>query len=54
MSVVHIMPNGEAVPVPMDVVSQGHAAEQAFYDAQLARVEMEQADEALPLSEPEE
>lgn len=43
MSVHHIMPNGEDVPVPADVVSQGNAAEQAFYDLQLARIEAEQA-----------
>lgn len=50
MSVVYIMPNGEEVPVPMDVVSQGHAAEQAFYDNQMARI----AAEAEPVAEPEE
>ena len=32
------MPNGEIVPVPQDVVSQGGAAEQGFYDGQSERV----------------
>ena len=41
--VQHIMPNGEIVPVPMDVVSQGRAAEQAFYDLQLSRLAAEAA-----------
>ncbi len=43
MSVVHIMPNGDVVPVPADVVSQGNAAQQAFYDLQLERIKVESA-----------
>ncbi len=43
MSTTFIMPNGEEVPVPPDVVSQGLRAEQAFYDAQLARIAVEDA-----------
>jgi hypothetical protein len=47
MSVQWVMPNGEVVPVPRDVVSQGKAAEQAFYDAQLARLEAEAKDSSV-------
>lgn len=43
--VVHVMPNGELVPVPEDVVAQGNPAQQAFYDNQLARLAVEAADE---------
>ncbi len=46
MSVQWIMPNGEVVPVPQDVVSQSREAEQAFYDLQLVRIEAELADAA--------
>ena len=48
MSVQYVMPNGEIVPVPQDVVSQGPAAEQAFYDNQLARLAAEVAIEPEP------
>lgn len=41
MAVRYIMPNGEVVPVPQDVVSQGPAAEQSFYDNQMARLAAE-------------
>jgi len=43
MSVTFIMPNGERVPVPMDVVAQGNKAQQSFYDLQLERIEMDDA-----------
>lgn len=46
MSVIHILPNGEAVPVPQDVVAQGNEALQAFYDLQVKRLEMEAVDAA--------
>ena len=49
MSVQYIMPNGEIVPLPMDVLSQSHAAQQAFYDNQLARIAAE-----APAPAPEE
>jgi hypothetical protein len=49
--VTYIMPNGERVPVPQDVVSQGPAAEQAFYDGQLARLAAEAADAAPVLTD---
>ena len=45
MGVQHVMPNGDVVPVPQDVVAQGRAAEQAFYDAQLARVKLEASED---------
>lgn len=44
MCVQYQMPNGEIVPVPMDVVAQGREAEQAFYDNQLARIAAEVVD----------
>lgn len=43
MSVIHILPNGEAVPVPQDVVAQGNEALQAFYDLQCERLKVEAA-----------
>lgn len=41
MSVIHILPNGEAVPVPVEIVAEGRAAEQSFYDNQVKRLEAE-------------
>lgn len=41
MSVFHTMPNGEVIPVPPEVVAQGSAAQQAFYDLQLQRIATE-------------
>lgn len=38
MSVCHVMPNGEVVPVPQEIVSKGRVAEQGFYDGQMARL----------------
>lgn len=48
MSVQYVMPNGEVVPVPPDVLSQGNAAQQAFYDNQVARIAAEKAETAAP------
>ena len=52
MSVQYKMPNGEIVPVPQDVVAQGNAAQQAFYDLQLARLGIEAA--SMPAEPAEE
>jgi len=49
MSVQFVLPNGEVVPVPQDVVSQGNAAQQGFYDLQLERLQAEQP--AVPAEE---
>lgn len=38
-----LMENGEIVPVPVDVVSQGGPAMQSFYDNQVARIQAEAA-----------
>ncbi len=43
MSTTFIMPNGEAIPVPQDVVAQGNAAQQSFYDLQAQRIALETA-----------
>jgi len=39
----YILPNGEMVPVPREISSQGVAAEQAFFDLQLERLKAETA-----------
>lgn len=36
-----VLPDGDVIPVPADVVSQGNAAQQAFYDSQIARQAVE-------------
>lgn len=41
MSTNFTLPNGEVVPVPQDVVAQGNAAQQSFYDLQVARLAAE-------------
>lgn len=48
MSVQYRMPNGELVPVPIEIVAEGNAALQSFYDNQSKRI----ADE-LGISEEE-
>jgi len=45
MATTFILPNGEHVPVPADVVSKGHEAEQGFYDGQIARLAAEVVDD---------
>lgn len=54
MSVIHILPNGDVVPVPQDVVSQGNAAQQAFYDLQLERIKAESVLPEAPAAPVEE
>jgi hypothetical protein len=49
--VTFILPNGEQVPVPADVVGTGAAAEQGFYDGQIARLAAEAASVAAPVTE---
>ena len=39
----YVLPNGEVVPVPREVSSQGPAAEQSFYDLQVERLKVETA-----------
>lgn len=43
MSVQYIMPNGEIVPVPQEIVADSLVAQQGFYDGQLARLVSEGA-----------
>lgn len=51
MSVVHVLSNGEQVPVPVEVVAEGRAAEQSFYDNQELRLKAEAASSAAPAVE---
>ena len=44
MGVTWTMDNGEEIPVPQDILSQGIEAQQAFYDNQVERIRMEQAE----------
>jgi len=39
----YVLPNGEVVPVPREISSQGLAAEQSFYDLQIERLKVESA-----------
>lgn len=48
MSVVHVLSNGELVPVPVEVVAEGRAAEQSFYDNQELRLKAEAASSVAP------
>lgn len=44
--------NGEIIPVPEDVVSQGKTAMQGFYDGQVARLQTEAQPAPAPAPAP--
>lgn len=48
MSVIFLMEDGTEVIVPPDVLTQGDAAVQSFYDNQVRRVRMEHDDARRP------